>query len=76
MKYHSAQIEILSFMYDIIGDIHGHGTELELLLQKLGYSLVNGIHQHPERTAVFAGDFIDRGLEEKKVIDICRPMVE
>ncbi|WP_461535411.1 metallophosphoesterase [Spongorhabdus nitratireducens] len=63
-------------MYDIIGDIHGHGTELELLLEKLGYSLSNGAYRHPERTAIFAGDFIDRGQEERKVINICRPMVE
>ena len=24
-------------MYDLIGDIHGHATELEQLLEKLGY---------------------------------------
>ena len=27
--------------YDVIGDIHGHSDELEVLLQKLGFVKVN-----------------------------------
>ena len=63
-------------MYDIIGDIHGNALELEQLLAKLGYQAHNGYYHHPERTAVFLGDFIDRGPAQKKTVDICRAMVE
>jgi hypothetical protein len=30
--------------YDIIGDIHGHAKELELLLAKLGYVNDKGVY--------------------------------
>ena len=42
--------------YDVIGDIHGHSDELEILLQKLGYLKVNGVYSHTgERKVVFVG---------------------
>jgi len=63
--------------YDIIGDIHGQAEELINLLQKMGYKVNRtGVFQHETRTAVFLGDFIDRGNQQIKVIDIVRPMVE
>lgn len=62
--------------YDIIGDIHGHGSALEALLQQLGYTYFDGRYQHPHRQVVFLGDFIDRGPEQAKVLDLARPMVE
>lgn len=64
--------------YDIIGDIHGHGTKLENLLIKMGYNLTSKGFSHPERTAIFVGDFVDGGedlAEHKKVLDIVMPMV-
>ncbi|MET4694486.1 metallophosphoesterase [Endozoicomonas lisbonensis] len=63
-------------MYDIIGDIHGHGTALVELLKKLGYTEKNGVFCHPDRKVIFVGDFIDRGSEHKKALTICRSMVE
>lgn len=63
-------------MYDLIGDIHGHATELKLLLDKLGYRERNGTWQHPERNVIFLGDFIDRGPEQEEVVAISRSMVE
>ena len=61
--------------YDIIGDIHGYADHLEQLLQNLGYSKHhNGYYHHPERTALFVGDYIDRGEKSKEVIDIVRSM--
>ena len=63
-------------MYDIIGDIHGHGTALAELLKKLDYTELNGVFQHQDRKAIFVGDFIDRGSEHKKALTICRSMVE
>lgn len=62
--------------YDIIGDIHGCADQLEALLTKLGYSNDGDAHKHPERTAVFLGDFIDRGPDQRGVLDIVRPMIE
>jgi hypothetical protein len=63
--------------YDIIGDIHGHAGPLVALLQKLGYSQDgNGVYGQDGRQVIFLGDFIDRGPQQKQVIDIVRPMVE
>ncbi len=61
--------------YDIIGDVHGHHILLQKLLLKLGYTLVNGIWTHAYRTAVFVGDFINRGPNSRGVIQIIRDMV-
>lgn len=36
-------------MYDIIGDIHGHATQLENLLEKLGYVKDQNIYKHPDK---------------------------
>jgi hypothetical protein len=61
--------------YDIIGDIHGYADHLEQLLKNLGYSKHhNGYYHHPERTALFVGDYIDRGKKSREVIDIVRSM--
>jgi hypothetical protein len=48
-------------MHDlIIGDIHGHADALERLIATLGYSRQQGVYRHPERQAIFLGDFIAR----------------
>lgn len=63
--------------YDIIGDIHGHADELEVLLQKLDYQMKNGIYQHPKgRKVVFLGDFIDRGPKIREVLNIAKNMCD
>ncbi|WP_244828772.1 metallophosphoesterase [Caballeronia sp. TF1N1] len=62
--------------YDIIGDIHGQARKLEALLTRLGYIERDGALRHPERTAIFVGDFIDRGPHQLETIDIVRSMVE
>jgi hypothetical protein len=63
--------------YDVIGDIHGHVTNLENLLKKLAYSKSDqGFYSHPTRKVIFLGDFVDGGSEHQKVINIVRPMVE
>ena len=60
---------------DIIGDIHGEVDALERLLHKLDYELVDGCWQHGARQAIFLGDFIDRGPEQKRVLETVMPMV-
>jgi len=63
--------------YDIIGDIHGCSRTLEKLLLTLGYSRdSDGIYRNPDRTAIFLGDFIDRGPFQREVISIVRPMID
>jgi hypothetical protein len=62
--------------FDLIGDIHGHADELEALLKKMGYSKSAGVYSHPERRALFVGDYIDRGPEIKRTLEIVRGMVE
>ena len=65
-------------MYDVIPDIHGQADKLTGLLTRLGYRERNGAWRHsdPTRSAVFLGDFIDRGPENAKVIRIVRAMME
>lgn len=63
-------------MYDIIGDIHGHALPLEALLKKMGYRNESGAYRHPERKALFLGDYIDRGPAQLSVLSIVRSMVE
>ncbi len=49
--------------FDLIGDVHGCGRELDLLLTRLGYEpRRDGAWTHAEgRMAVFLGDVVDRG---------------
>lgn len=62
--------------YDIIGDIHGEADALEALLTLLGYRERQGIWRHPDRQAVFLGDFIDRGPRQLDTIRIVRRMID
>jgi len=66
--------------WDIIGDIHGHGRELEALLHKLGYEQDENIpfnYSHPDkRKVIFLGDLIDRGDQQWKVVHIAKAMCE
>jgi len=62
--------------YDIIGDVHGYATLLKKLLKTMGYTKVDGTWHHPERTAIFIGDFINRGPEIRETIQIVRQMTE
>jgi hypothetical protein len=65
-------------MYDIIGDVHGHGYELITLLEKLGYEDLGKGYRHKSRKVIFLGDFIDRGedlAQHKLVLNTVMPMV-
>lgn len=62
--------------YVIIGDVHGMLEPLEQLLQKLGFSQQNGFYQHPQYTAIFVGDLVDRGKHQRAVLELVRAMVE
>lgn len=62
--------------YDIIGDIHGHAEELKIILQQMGYSLRKHVWQHPERKAIFVGDYIDRGPEIREALSIVKNMTD
>jgi hypothetical protein len=63
-------------MFDVIGDVHGHADELEDLLARLGYDASGGAFRHPSRTAVFLGDWIDRGPRIARTLEIVRGMVD
>lgn len=62
-------------MYDIIGDVHGYLSELEMLLTKMGYQCTDGVWQHLNRKAIFVGDFLNRGPKSRGVISLVRKMV-
>jgi protein phosphatase len=70
--------------FDIIGDVHGCGEELEALLGRLGYALTwtdeNGERRcrvaPPEgRKALFVGDIVDRGPSVADSLRIVMDMV-
>ncbi len=61
--------------FDLIGDIHGQADKLHRLLDKLGYRCEQGAYRHPERRAIFLGDFIDRGPRQQGVLDTVMAMV-
>jgi calcineurin-like phosphoesterase family protein len=62
--------------HDVIGDIHGQAGKLIALLQKLGYRDHLGAWRHSDRSAIFVGDFIDRGPGNLETIRIVRKMVD
>ena len=62
--------------YDIIGDVHGYADKLQILLKGLGYYKNDGVWMHDSATAIFVGDFIDRGPSSKKVIKIIKKMIK
>jgi len=63
-------------LYDVFGDVHGQYDKLVSLLQHLGYSESDRVWRHPERTAIFVGDLIDRGPKQLATVDLVRAMVE
>jgi hypothetical protein len=67
---------ISNMNYDIIGDIHGHADKLTALLRQLGYWHHLGAWRHRDRSAVFVGDFIDRGPGQLATIRIVREMLD
>lgn len=64
--------------FDIIGDVHGCGDELEELLVMLGYGPDgDGTWRHPHgRTVIFLGDLVDRGPRVPDVLRLVMRMVE
>jgi hypothetical protein len=64
--------------YDIIGDVHGMATLLEERLHSLDYRIDpdTGAYTHPERTAVFVGDLVDRGAEQLRTLQLVKAMVD
>lgn len=62
--------------YDLIGDVHGCGETLIVLLEQMGYRKINGIYQHKSRKVVFLGDIIDRGPHIRLACEIVRNMVD
>ena len=62
--------------FDIIGDIHGQAGKLRGLLARLGYRQKDGAYRHPDRQALFVGDFIDRGPCQLETVMTVRRMVE
>ena len=62
--------------FDFIGDLHGHAGKLDDLLEQLGYEWIDGIPRHRDRTAIFLGDYVDRGPEIRRTLETVRGMVD
>jgi protein phosphatase len=76
---------VLTGPFDIVGDVHGCGDELEQLMGQLGYRLewaeLDGertvrVEPPAGRTMVFVGDLVDRGPRTPDVLRIAMSMVE
>lgn len=63
---------------DIVPDIHGQGAKLDRLLDTLGYHLRRGRWRAPgcDRGLLFLGDLIDRGPDQRQVLDRVRALEE
>lgn len=61
---------------DIIADIHGEFEKLTQLLTKMGYACNRGVWGHPERKALFLGDYVDRGPQVRETLHLVRNMVD
>ncbi len=64
--------------FDIVGDVHGCGDELQDLMTRLGYAVgADGVPRHPDgRKFVFLGDLCDRGPRNVAVLRLAMDMVE
>lgn len=67
--------------FDVIGDVHGCRSELETLLERLGYEIVRDAQgratdaSHPEgRRAILLGDLVDRGPDTPGVLRLAMGM--
>lgn len=60
--------------YDLIGDIHGNLKKLISLFKNMGYRCENGLWIHDNRMPVFAGDFVDRGPQQRELIQLVSSM--
>ncbi|WP_058276228.1 metallophosphoesterase [Ruegeria atlantica] len=65
-------------MYHIIPDIHGQADKLDGLLEHLGWRQKPSgwIGPSPEQRIMFLGDFIDRGPDNRRVIDTVRSLID
>jgi hypothetical protein len=62
--------------WDVIGDVHGQFEKLTGLLTLMGYRETLGAWRHPDRTAIFVGDLIDRGPKQLATVDLVRRMAD
>jgi hypothetical protein len=72
----SASRQRCGMNYDIIGDVHGQHDRLVDLLKTLGYHETMRAWRHPDRTAIFVGDLIDRGPKQVETLKLVRGMVD
>jgi protein phosphatase len=68
--------------FDVIGDVHGCRSELEALLDRLGYAITRDGEgrpvdaTHPQgRRVIFVGDLVDRGPDSPGVVRLVMGMV-
>lgn len=69
--------------FDVIGDVHGCRSELEMLLGELGYDVsrdqqdrpIDAVHPSGRRP-VFVGDLVDRGPDSPGVLRLVMGMVK
>ncbi len=62
--------------YDLVGDLHGHAGKLVEILEAMDYALVDGCYRHPTRKLIFLGDFVDRGPQQRQLLQIVMAMVQ
>ncbi len=65
-------------MYHIIPDIHGHSDKLDSTLAQLGWrkSTAGWRGPSPDQKIMFLGDFIDRGPDNRRVLETIRSLMD
>lgn len=64
--------------FDIIPDIHGQSAKLDAALTALGWRhrAAGWLHSQSDRQIVFLGDFIDRGPDNRAVLNTVRGLID
>jgi len=63
-------------LVDFVGDVHGRADQLHTMLSELGYVRHGGIYGHPDSVAVFVGDLINKGNQNREVLSTVKAMVD
>lgn len=63
-------------MQDLIGDVHGHSTELKSQLTKMVFQELNGVWQQAKHTVIFFGCWCGSWVGKLEVVHVTNAIIE